>query len=489
MSLKNNSKRKDDITPKEAMDFAVKFEKCLKEGTRREENFRKKQINLDPHPEFEVTAWKLGLDLRKLLPGEIYEDSDQSSLTGEKAEAMKSFWSEGLDYTQYASKWLTCLYCGDYKAMMKFLNKLEKDQVCKVLERRESLFCVSAVFHVIIGAMHMLGDNKHLEAARVAAQKVLKDKIKNDHAKILEKLLKLGARPDVHDVAGYTPLHHCVSAFGNCKTLEMAGILIKAGADINAQNRYGWTPLFESVRAMQPDFVSFLLKQGADPHVKEHDKGLTPLTLAAVLPRPHVEQIMQLFGKLNKSVCKTVRTTMCPEVGKCCVCGHAKSQRCTGCYIVWYCGAECQKEDWSKHKASCKETRAQYIPLTISMLDEDPLLNYLSGKLSNHKKEEKPSKSHFVVKVQVPLNPGMKFTPMRIYNKDRSLCGAIFREAQEEVYDKTLKDIKEKGLFGGTKAFFYGLYKKDTETKRGYGGLECLQIQLNTSAMSPSEKL
>jgi len=488
MSLKNRTKKTDDVTQKEAMDFAVKYEKSLKEGLRREENFRKKQINLDPHPEFEVTARKLGLDLRKLLVGEIYEDSDQSPLTGEMAEVMKSFWSEGLDYTQYASKWLTCLYCGDFKTMVKFLNKLEKDQVSKVLERRESLYCTSAVFHVVIGAMHMLGDNKHLEDGRVAVQKVLKDKIKNDHAKVLQKLLGLGARPDARDVAGYTPLHHCVSVFGNSKTHEMAGILIKAGADINAQNRYGWTPLFESVRAIQPVCVSFLLKHGADPHVKEHDKGFTPVTLAANLPRPDVEQIMQLFGKVNKSVCKTVRTTQCPEVGKCCVCGKAKSQRCTGCYIVWYCGAECQKEDWAKHKANCKQTRAQYIPVTISMLEEDPLINYLSGKLSNHKKEEKPSKSHFVVKVQVPLNPDMRFTPMRIYNKDRSLCGGIFRELQEEVYDKTLNDIKEKGLFGGTKAFFYALYKEDTETKKKYGGLECLQIQLNTSEMLPPEK-
>jgi len=471
MSLKNNTKRKDDISQKEAMDFAMKYEKCLKEGNRREENFRKKQINLDIHPEFEVTARKLGLDLRKLLAGEIYEDSDQSPVTGEKAEVMKSFWSEGLEYTSHPSNWMTCLYCGDYKTMMKFINRLEKDQVSKVL-----------------GAMHLLGDNKDLEDGRVAVQKVLKDKIKNDHAKILQKLLKLGARPDVHDVAGYTPLHHCVSVFGNSKTQEMAGILIKAGADINAQNRYGWTPLFESVRTIQPVFISFLLRHGADPHVKEHNKGLTPLTLAAILPRPHVEQIMQLFGKINKSVCKTVRTTQCPEVGKCCVCGKAKSQRCTGCYIVWYCGPECQKEDWSKHKANCKETRAQYIPVTISMLEEDPLINYLSGKLSNHKIEEKPSKSHFVVKVQVPLNPDMTFSPMRIYNKDRSLSGAIFREIQEELYDQTLKDIKEKGLFGGTKAFFYGLYKKDTEIKRGYGGLECLQIQLNTSEMLPPEK-
>ena len=38
--------------------------------------------------------------------------------------------------------------------------------------------------------------------------------VKNDHMRILIKLLCLGVNVNVHDVAGFTPLHHCVSAMG-----------------------------------------------------------------------------------------------------------------------------------------------------------------------------------------------------------------------------------------------------------------------------------
>ena len=36
------------------------------------------------------------------------------------------------------------------------------------------------------------------------------------------------------------------------------------------------------------------------------------------------------------------------------------SKRCTGCYMVWYCGQECQVGDWPAHKTDCKVTRDQY---------------------------------------------------------------------------------------------------------------------------------
>ena len=57
--------------------------------------------------------------------------------------------------------------------------------------------------------------------------------------KILIKLISLGADVNVHDVAGLTPLHHCVTRFGNEVTFKMAEQLIRAGAKVNAKNRFG----------------------------------------------------------------------------------------------------------------------------------------------------------------------------------------------------------------------------------------------------------
>ena len=35
------------------------------------------------------------------------------------------------------------------------------------------------------------------------------------HMKLLKELVNLGASVNVHDLAGYTPLHHCLTSMGN----------------------------------------------------------------------------------------------------------------------------------------------------------------------------------------------------------------------------------------------------------------------------------
>ena len=58
---------------------------------------------------------------------------------------------------------------------------------------------------------------------------------------LLEKLVELGADVNVHDLVGYTPLHHCfvgVQKELNVYSLKMARILLKNGANVNAVDRY-----------------------------------------------------------------------------------------------------------------------------------------------------------------------------------------------------------------------------------------------------------
>ena len=42
-------------------------------------------------------------------------------------------------------------------------------------------------------------------------------------------------------------------------------------------------------------------------------------------------------------------------LARCAVCGSNASSRCSGCFSVAYCKAECQKSDWAEHKLGCKK--------------------------------------------------------------------------------------------------------------------------------------
>ena len=57
--------------------------------------------------------------------------------------------------------------------------------------------------------------------------------------------------------------------------MQMQALLAK-GAEVNARNAHGWTPLHVSAAGGDPVVVALLLKHGADVHARSHI-GTTPL--------------------------------------------------------------------------------------------------------------------------------------------------------------------------------------------------------------------
>lgn len=104
-----------------------------------------------------------------------------------------------------------------------------------------------------------------IAVAPVAAEPIHDAAKAGDAAKV-KKLLASGVKVDARSfLGGYTPLHLAGTA-------EVAEVLLKAGAKVNARDEKGWTPLHCAVIFFdETGVVEFLLSAGANG--KARDKG------------------------------------------------------------------------------------------------------------------------------------------------------------------------------------------------------------------------
>ena len=95
--------------------------------------------------------------------------------------------------------------------------------------------------------------------------------VKNGDLNECHELIEHGADVNAKDSYGTTPLNEGAS-YGY---LEICELLIEHGADVNATNKYGVTPL-HSHWASDPEICRLLIEHGADIHAKTKE-GETPL--------------------------------------------------------------------------------------------------------------------------------------------------------------------------------------------------------------------
>ena len=94
----------------------------------------------------------------------------------------------------------------------------------------------------------------------------------------VQQAIKAGADLNARDGEGVTPLMY--AAWFNTNP-EVLSVLIKAGADLNARNEQGRSPLmYAAWFNTNPEVLSVLIEAGVDVNARDKD-GVTPLMLAA----------------------------------------------------------------------------------------------------------------------------------------------------------------------------------------------------------------
>ncbi|XP_034938575.1 putative ankyrin repeat protein RF_0381 [Chelonus insularis] len=101
---------------------------------------------------------------------------------------------------------------------------------------------------------------------------------RNENLQVIELLLKNGANFHIPDDKGRTFLHH-VSKNWNLQTARKMELLLEYGADIEAIDNHGWTPLSLVCNHNNHKAIKFFLKHGADPNHTD-SKNRTPLHIA-----------------------------------------------------------------------------------------------------------------------------------------------------------------------------------------------------------------
>ncbi|MBO9482524.1 ankyrin repeat domain-containing protein [Salinisphaera sp. G21_0] len=103
---------------------------------------------------------------------------------------------------------------------------------------------------------------------------------RNGKYEISKVLLEHGADPHVHDCRNCTALHLAVRQVRD-QSIMLLKCLLNHGADINARNHFGHTPLCIAIFNNELLAVNILLAEGADPNIPDKD-GSTALDFAVL---------------------------------------------------------------------------------------------------------------------------------------------------------------------------------------------------------------
>ncbi len=125
-------------------------------------------------------------------------------------------------------------------------------------------------------------------AAQADGTTALHKAVQANQEEIVAKLLAAGANPNAANRYGITPLW--LSATNG--SAAVTSMLLKAGADAKATLPHGETALMAAARTGEPETIRLLIEAGSDPNAHETSQGETGLMWAAAENHPEAIQTL-----------------------------------------------------------------------------------------------------------------------------------------------------------------------------------------------------
>ena len=306
------------------------------------------------------------------------------------------------------------------------------------------------------------------------------------YAETLTYLLSKGCLPDVEDIAGLTALTHSTQHKAS-SPIDLARILLVAGANVNHRDRYGQVPILSAFMTDNIPSIELLMEFGADLDIGDAD-GCIP---------------SQFYVRCGPQVAATVSKWLRKRSGEEALlaekqCGNCKNsgpdvslKLCSKCRSIKYCSTSCQSQypvdckfcntqdyigsHWPTHKRACNPfSAANTLILKPSyggpgMIGTTiPIATFTRQSMGiptdptpeRHTRGPRAPKSSepksMIIKVQVPyLGPD---TPvgtgdLMVYTKKRDFVCQIKRADKPAEYDRISQVVRSQGV-GSAKAYF-----------------------------------
>ena len=305
-------------------------------------------------------AIKLIEYLKDNPPEESYKNPrlSDSQPTQDEQNLIEHIFNEGIDlpgskhnpfgHLQYFSSFFIDMFFGNFTEFKDYIMTLTKEELDKAMKKREGYCQYSPIFAPILGLNMVNIEGK----AGFTSQQVKEIRSmysgcnEHKHLQIMNELIRLGADVNAHDIYGFTPLHYAVLE----RNEGMITVLLEHGANPNPESRISYTPFSVLSKLILTDesqmkCIDILIQYNARLTNKEHINNL----------RTTVET------NGTKDLAIRVREAHPRDKEECEKCSKPASKQCSACGKVYYCTPACQKQDWKFHKITCqkKERKAK----------------------------------------------------------------------------------------------------------------------------------